>query len=84
MIKDLPHTSVEQVLRLRKAAIELQQQNDKLAADNAALVEALEMARGCIVGALDDSELIGFSMVHSDRRDVAQIDRALKRVKGEV
>lgn len=34
-IKDMPHVTVEQVLAMRKAAM-------KLAADNAALVEALE------------------------------------------
>ena len=34
-----------QDLRMSKAAVELEQQNDKLTADNAALVEALEKAR---------------------------------------
>jgi hypothetical protein len=40
-VKNMPHVTVEQVLKLRKAAIKLEHDNANLVAMNAELVEAL-------------------------------------------
>lgn len=76
-IKDMQHVTVEQVLALRSAAIELEQQRDDLLA-------ALEAAVECgMVPSSSASE--GGANRHAKQVHVAdQIRAAISKVKGDI